>query len=281
LCGGNGWRVKGDNLTKETKMLTKTKEAIHEAVQIFGELVPFFIALTAYFVLLLVFAAASVVVAFAEPKTGGPLYAGFVNKRRVVVDTTHIVNPWLRPSVDRRMTRDAVNIIRAAGIRYAVGRFNQVSDPFETFKGGRKYPEQYGVNKAETFYSEFTYWLNRIGGYIQDWHVGLVSSPPWEYDGVGEWKDGAVPFFAGYAQTGNAPHGCLANVSAAEYTVGGATRYRLSVVARVHELLHCGGAEHVYGVVNMMHPAAHSFAYANVNIPILAETVEQVRRGLR
>ena len=217
----------------------------------------------------------------AEPATGGPLYAGFVNNKRVVVDTTHIVNPWLSLRVDRRMTRDAVSIIRAAGIRYAVGKFKQVDDPFEGFNTGRLYPEHYGPEKYDPFNAEFHYWHDAIGGYIPNWHIGLVTSPPWQFDGVGVWKDGAVPYYAGGAELGRAPHGCLANVSAAEFGLGGAPKYRMSVVARVHELLHCGGAEHIDGQVNMMHPAAHSFAVGNTSIPILPLTVEQVARGLR
>lgn len=219
--------------------------------------------------------------ASAEPKTGGPLYVGFVNKRRVVVDTTSIVNPWLRPSVDRRMTRDAVNLIRAARIRYVVGKFKQVSDPFEVFNSGRLYPEHYGPEKYDPFNAEFYYWDNRIGGYIPNWHIGLVTSPPWQFGGQGPWKDGAVPYYAGGAELGRAPRGCTANVSAAEYGLGGVTKYRMSVIARTHELLHCGGAEHISGVVNMMHPAAHSFASGNTSIPILAQTVEQVAGVLR
>ena len=205
----------------------------------------------------------------------------FAGQKRIVVDTVSIVNPWLSLKVDKRLTRDAVNFIRSHGIRYSVGKFKEVDDPFETFHGGRLYPEQFGPNKADAFAAEFTYWLNKDGGYVPDNHIELVSAPPWLFDGVGEWKDGFVPYYAGRAEVGRARNGCIAYASAAEYTVGGASRYRHSLITRIHELLHCGNAEHLDTEVNIMHPAAAHFIFGNNNIPLLPETVKQVKGYLK
>lgn len=211
--------------------------------------------------------------ACAEPR--------FAGQQRIVVDTVGVVNPWLKPSVDKRMTRDAVNIIRATGIRYTRGKFSQVADPFETPTGGRLYPEQLGQGYNAPFIVEFSYWWARLGGYVPNNHIELVTTPPWLFDGKGEWKDGAVPYFGGRAELAKAKSGCVAYASAAEYGIGGAPKYRQSLIGRVHELLHCGGAEHIDGQVNMMHPAAGQFAAGNINVPILPYTVEQVVNYLK
>lgn len=198
----------------------------------------------------------------------------FKGQKRLAVDTVGVVNPWLPVKVDKRLTREAVGIIRASGLRYAIGKYRQVSDPFETFDGGRLYGEQFGSLTNDAFKAEFYYWQHKLWRKVG--RISLVSSPPWFFGGTGVWKDGAVPYFGGRAEVGMGLYGCLAYASAAQYGNGGVPRYRHSLVIRIHELLHCGNAEHIDGQVNIMHPAAAHFVSGNPNIPILPLTVEQV-----
>lgn len=220
---------------------------------------------------------AALLIALAIPATSHA--SPFSGQKRLAVDTVGIVNPWLPVKVDKRLTREAVGIIRASGLRYAVGKFRTVDDPFETFDSGRLYPEHYGYSKKDPFYAEFAYWFARL--VLKKQRISLVTSPPWQFGGVGEWKDNATPYYAGIAQYKTGLKGCLAYASAAEYGKGGASVYRKSLLIRIHELLHCGGAQHIDTEVNVMNSSVSAFLLGNTSIPLLPQTIKDVKEYLQ
>ena len=211
--------------------------------------------------------------AHAEPTTGGPLYAGFVNKKRVTLDITCVTNPWLRAGGCRQIQSDAVEFYRSSGIRLIAGKILHVGDPFESFSGGRLYPEHF----EHPALTEGLYWGSRFNRKVKPWHVNYVVSPPWMYGGQGEWRDGAKPQFAGFAQQGWVRRGCVAQGTGMTFNVGGGLAIVETLLVALQEVGHCLGGEHDNSEPNVMsedNGTVRSFT-------LLASTVGQMAGVLR
>lgn len=199
--------------------------------------------------------------------------ADYVNKKRVVIDSVYVVNPWMSLKTHRRMIRNVAQDLRAAGIRVVRGKTVTKDDPFETFSSGRLYGEEYG----DPWLIEFNYWDLKLSSTIPNWTVLYVASPPWWFGNKGSgWVDGGAPWYGGRAFQGRAKNGGIAYGSAAEIGAGGQSKYRQSLLIAKHEVLHSLGASHIDSARNVMHSNAQAFQEVIANQPILKETVDQV-----
>ncbi len=212
------------------------------------------------------------VTAYAEPSTGGPLFAGSINRRAVVIDATYIWSASYSPQNARASVRKTVKRANAAGVKTRAGKFRRVNDPFQTFSAGRYEPERF----PDAFSAEWFYWNSRLTRKPMPYHVHYVFSPPWRFGGVGAWKDGSRARLGGNSGS-NVKQGCVAVGSAARYGNGGEPWLNLTDTIFLHEFFHCLGAQHTDAQPNIMSTDPLPLTdKTGPLLPVLGETIDSL-----
>lgn len=204
----------------------------------------------------------------------------WINKKLVVVDQLHVVNPFMPSKDSRRMLRQIMADLRNhSRIKIRFSRQRLIDD----FLSQKRLDPS---NTFDAFYNEFIFWWNREKKGLKKGRVLLVTAPPWtignHYDSQG-WPTGGSRFSAGWAWVASVLTGGFCYHTGIMFGSTGKSTFHQSKISGKHELLHTLGATHNSTDFNTMHPSCQLqlIIHKVDNLPVLQSTIEEVRSTLR
>lgn len=163
-----------------------------------------------------------------------------------------------------RMMRGAKAYLRTYGIRIKLGKLYKRLDPYPFYRSE--------CNNLDCFEAEFSAKYYEYNELRRDGELLHVIAPPVMVDGR--------LYYAGMSLQCSIANGAYSYSNAEKFNTAGDKRYRHSLNAMVHEILHTLGAQHDQSSANIMHEAASKYVTGRL-LPMNQKATNEVLRCMR